>query len=194
MSNEHDHAASSGASEVPDDAVPSPAHDLVAATAPDRPEAWLPLRGLEYLGGFVVLGMALLITASVVMRAMGYGLTGVIELSSVAMLFLVLLGAPALANRDEHVRLELIDMVAKDNHLRLLSIFGALVQLVVIGFLLYATWMLFQTDLARGTTVAGELRMPRFYVTAGAMVGFLALAIGVVVRMLHELRRSRKEA
>lgn len=194
MSKEHPQPESSGATRLPDDSVPNPAHDLVAATEPDRPEAWLPLRVLEYVGGFVVLGMAVLITTSVIMRSMGHGLTGVIELSSVAMLSLVLLGSPALANRDEHVRLELIDMVARKNHLRMLSVFGGLVQLAVTGVLIYAAWMLFQTDLSRGTTVAGELRMPRYWVTGGALIGFLAIAVGVVARMLHELRTHRKDA
>lgn len=171
--------------------VPHPAHDLHAALEaqgdPPAP-AWLPVQVLEWLGGLVVVALAVGVTFGVGMRASGRGLLGVLELGGLSMVFLVLLGAPALALRDEHVRLELADFILSSKSLKWLQLFGLVVQFLVTVLLMYAMWQVLQVDLRRGTTIGGELRLPRMWVSGFALFGFALLAAAIVRRFVHDLR------
>ncbi|OYO14310.1 hypothetical protein CGZ94_06715 [Enemella evansiae] len=165
---------------------------LAEAEEPAPTPTWWPLRILEGLGGLVVLALALGVTGAVLLRLFGRSTTGVVELGALSMLFLVLLGAPALAARDQHVRLELLDFFVGRRVLRVLDHFGSLVQLVVTGLLIAAVWQVLQTDLTRGTTIGGELRLDRWWVSGSALVGLIALALGICYRWVLSVRGERK--
>ncbi|NNG18986.1 TRAP transporter small permease [Naumannella sp. ID2617S] len=194
MSSDAERQPGDGSAETP--LAPNPAHDLHLAieqaqhTAPEP--TWLPLKVLEFLGGLVVLALMLGVTTAVVLRIFGHGLTGVVELGALSMLFVVLLGAPALAARDEHVRLELVDFFTGPKVLRVLQHFGSMVQLVVTGLLIAAMWQVLQADLRRGTTIGGDLRIERWLISGFAITGLVALALGILVQWWRMIRRNRK--
>lgn len=194
MSNKHpeDDPTGVGAEEIAESPPPSPSHDLHAAIDAEHgeglPPTWLPMRILEWLGGIIVIVLTLGITISVATRAAGQGLIGVIELAGLAMIFLVILGSPGLALRDEHVRLELADFIVGKKTLKALHYFGLVVQLAVVAMLCFAMWQVLSADLRRGTTVAGDLRLPRYWVSGSAFVGFLFLGLALVRSFVDSVR------
>lgn len=181
-----------GAEEIAQSPPPTPAHDLHAAIDAEHgeglPPTWLPLRILEWIGGILVIILTLGISISVAMRAAGQGVIGVIELAGLAMIFIVILGAPGLALRDEHVRLELADFVVGKKALKALHYFGLIVQLAVVTMLCIAIWQVLSVDLRRGTTVAGDLRLPRYWVSGAVLVGFVFLGLALVKSFIDSIR------
>ncbi|MDO5683226.1 MAG: TRAP transporter small permease subunit [Propionibacteriaceae bacterium] len=195
MSSDSDRNTGDGADSYIEAAPPTPAHDLHAAIEADDGDAppkptWLPMRVLEWLGALVILALTVGITYSVAVRAAGHGLTGAIELAGLAMVFVVILGAPGLALRDEHVRLELADFVLGKKALTGLQWFGLLFQFLVVALLCFAMWQVLQADLRRGTTVAGDLRLPRYWVSGSVLVGFVFLGLALIKNFIDSLRHK----
>lgn len=185
-----------GTVRVPED---EPAEDDLGRTFTEAEEpapvpTWMPLQILEGVGGLVALALAVGVTTAVVLRLFGSAVIGMVELGAMSMLFLVLLGAPAVAARDQHVRLELLDFFVRPGVLRALDHFGSAVQLVVTGFLITAVWQVLQSDLTRGTTIGGELRLDRWWVSGFALFGLIALASGIGYRWYVTWRGTRAAA
>ncbi|WP_432557864.1 TRAP transporter small permease [Granulicoccus sp. GXG6511] len=183
-----------GADSIAESAPPSPAHDLHAAIDAEHgeglPPTWLPMRILEWLGALVIVALTLGISYSVAVRAAGQGLTGAIELAGLAMIFVVILGAPGLALRDEHVRLELADFILGKKALKALHYFGLVFQLVVVVLLCFAMWQVLEADLRRGTTVAGDLRLPRYWVSGSVLAGFVVLGLALIRSFIDSIRHK----
>lgn len=152
-------------------------------------KVWLLALIPEWLGALVLIALTLGVTYNVVARFIGHGITGVVELAGVSMIVMVLLGMSALAMRDGHVRLELIDPLLKPTSLKVVNITSVVVQLVVGAVLTYAMYETFSTDLKRGTTIAGDVQMPRMYISGLAMVCFAILEVSLVRKLITDLRR-----
>ena len=152
-------------------------------------DVWIPGLVLEWLGALVVIVLSVAITAGVVARFFGTGIFGVVELSALSMVVMVLLGSGALAARDGHVKLELLDTVLKPRQLKAVNILSDVVQIVVTALLTWAMFSLFLNDLDRGTTVAGDVQFPRVVLAATAMVCFAVLCLTILLRLIRDLRR-----
>ncbi|WP_435199183.1 TRAP transporter small permease subunit [Janibacter sp. GS2] len=155
-----------------------------------RPEWWV-VRLPETMGALVVLVLVLVVTTGVVLRVVGQGVLGLIDLASVAMLLLVVMGVSSLSYRDEHVRLELIDAVVGPRGKLRLDIFGDVFQLVVVGVVIYALGTTFLSDLQTGTTSAGELDLPRSWLSGAATLGLAFVWIVLVRKTIHDLTHLR---
>lgn len=152
---------------------------------------WLPVRLTEWAGAALVLFLAAAVTVGVITRAAGSGIIGLLELSALGMVVLTLLGAPGMTYRDENVRLEIVDLFASPRVLRVLNILSDVFQLVVVALIIYAAYLLFEADLSRGTTVGGEMRLSRSWITGLVGVAFLVVAVTTVRKLWHDLRRPR---
>lgn len=185
----------------PDEAVPpvreveAPdfTHDIHAVESSEERAAmggpaWLPVRLVEWAGALVILALMFGVTYGVVMRTAGRGVLGLLELAAVAVLVIALFGAPSLTYRDENVRLEIIDMFASPRVLKVLNIVSDLFQLVVVAVIVYAAVTLFMTDLERGTTMTGELRLKRYWLTGMIALGFAVVAAATIRKLWHDIR------
>lgn len=178
---------------VPEVEAPDFTHDLHAVESAEEKAAlagppWLPVRLIEWAGAVLVLLLMVGVTYGVIMRTAGRGVLGLLELAAVSVLLITLLGAPGLTYRDENVRLEIIDMFAGPRVLKVLNIISDVFQLLVVGVIVYAAVNLFQTDLDRGTTLSGELRIRRFWVTGVIALGFAMVGVALIRKLWHDLR------
>lgn len=167
-------------------------HHSAAEEEALRHPGWLPARIPEVVGALVVLLLAVGVAVGVVLRYAGQGVLGLIELASLSMLILVVLGAVGLSYRDEHVRLELIDLLLGEKGVSRLELFVDVVQLLVTAVVAYALWEVFRSDLLTGTTLGGELAIPRKWVSGTAVVCFLLVGVVLVRKSLFDVRVVRK--
>ena len=198
MADETPSPRPSGDSEAIRVPAPDVAHDAHLHHSAAEQEAlshrdWWPVRVPELLAALVVLCLVVGVTIGVVLRVAGEGVLGLVELASLSMLLIVVLGAASLSDLDEHVRLELIDAVAGQSLLRFLDFLGGVIQLVVVGVVVYALQDLFRSDLATGTTTGGELDLKRSWLSGSATVGFALVGL-VLVRQLIRGVLNRKKA
>lgn len=146
---------------------------------------------LEAAGAVVVLLLALGVTVSVVARNLGYAITGVIELGALSLVLITFLGFPSLALRDGHVKVEILDVFLKPRAAKAVDVFSLALQVIISAALLWVTLDLMTTDLARGTTFGGDLKLPRSLVAIvcfiGALTGFGALVLRAVRHRRGEL-------
>lgn len=168
-------------------------HHSAAEEEALRHPDWLPARVPEVAGALVVFLLVIGVAVGVVLRYAGQGVLGLIELASLSMLILVVLGAVGLSYRDEHVRLELIDMVLGDKGVRRLEPFVDVFQLVVTAVVTYALWEVFRSDLLTGTTLSGELGIARKWVSGTAVICFLLVGVVLVRKLLVDVRALRKD-
>jgi TRAP-type C4-dicarboxylate transport system permease small subunit len=172
---------------APDVALDSHLHHSDAEREALVKPAWWPVRLSEIAGALVVLALVVGVTAGVVLRASGNGVLGLVELAGISVLVMVVLGTSSLAYRDEHVRLELLDVVAGQKVARALDVFVDVVQLAVVAVVAYALQDLFRSDLSTGTTTGGELGLARSWVSGTATVGFVLVALVMVRKLTRDL-------
>ena len=146
----------------------------------------------DLLAGLVVGVLMLGVTVAVVARAAGVAMLGVIELGGISLVAVTLLAAAGLANRDGHVQLELVDLFTPPRTTRIVMVFSLVVQIAVTLVLLYASAVLLSEDLVRGTTMGGELRLPRAWIGVVLPVGTAVLLLVLVRRLLRLLRVVRR--
>lgn len=174
--------------------------DLLAATHLHHSEAeqeaiehpdWLPAKIPEAVGALVVFLLMIGVAGGVLLRYTGHGVLGLIELASLSMLVVVVLGAAGLSYRDEHVRLEIIDGAIGTKGVQRLEIFVDAVQILVTGVVIYALSEVFRTDLLTGTTLSGELAIPRKWVSGVAVICFVLVLVVLVRKLVVDLRVVR---
>lgn len=143
---------------------------------------------LEAAGAVVVLLLALGVTVAVVARNLGYAITGVIELGALSLVLITFLGFPSLALRDGHVKVEILDVFVRPSAAKIIDAFSLLLQIVIAAALLWVTFDLMTTDLARGTTFGGDLKLQRSLVAIVCFIGALTGLGALVVRFVRGRR------
>lgn len=166
-------------------------HSEAEQEALDNPD-WLPAKIPETIGAVVVLVLMVGVAAGVLLRAAGHGVLGLVELASLSMLVVVVLGAAGLSYRDEHVRLEIIDAALGEKRVNRLELFVDTVQILVTAVVIYALSEVFRTDLMTGTTLSGELDIPRQWVSGVAVICFLLVLVVLIRKVVVDVRVVRK--
>lgn len=166
-------------------------HSPIDQEAIEHPD-WLPAKIPEAIGAGVVLLLALGVGLGAVLRYAGHGVLGLVELASLAMLVVVVLGAAGLSYRDEHVRLELIDGALGEKNVGRLELFVDAVMLLVTLVVIYSLFSVFRLDLSFGTTLSGELGIPRKWVSGVAVICFLLVGIVLVRKTIADVRAVRR--
>lgn len=131
----------------------------------------------------VLILLMLGVTAAVILRMFGIAATGVIELGGLSLLFITFLAAPHVTARDGNVKLELIDSLLSKRTLNLVDIVSVLVQITVAALLLWASAELTLNDMERGTSIGGELRLPRWLVGMVVPVGSALILVQLMRRL-----------
>lgn len=155
----------------------------------DDTHVWLLALIPEWLGAIILIALTGTVTTAVIMRLAGKGLTGVVEIAGASMVVMVALGTSALAMRDDHVRLEILDPMLTDRSLKVVNLFSVAVQIVVSAMLAWATWLAFLKDSQRGTTLPGELAIPRMYVSGVVAICFIILLLSLIRRLVRDVNR-----
>lgn len=153
------------------------------------PPKFLPQRILQGIGAAIILGLAIFITVSVILRYMGSGILGSVEIASLGMVLITVLVIPAATAADENFRVEVADFFVGEKALSWLNVLGVIVQVVVALFLAAAAIDLLWHDLSTGTTMGGELSMPRWWVSLPITAGFVGLVYSTFLTAAR-IRRS----
>lgn len=149
---------------------------------------WFPVRVLGQIAGLLTLVLALFVTATVLLRVVDLGVVGAVELAALSMVALTVLVIPAVTAADDNFRVEIIDFVLGPRPLHWLNVFGLLVQLCVTAFITFAVLELFIHDIDTGTTMAGELYLRRWWLTAIVLIGFFGALYATIVNLIRVLR------
>lgn len=165
-------------------------HSEAEQEAIEHPD-WLPARIPEAVGALVVFLLMIGVGGGVLLRYTGHGVLGLIELASLSMLVIVVLGAAGLSYRDEHVRLEIIDAAVGKKGITRLELFVDVFQILVTAVVIYALFEVFRMDLMTGTTLSGELAIPRKWVSGVAVVCFVLVLVVLIRKMAVDLRVVR---
>ncbi|QGU05170.1 TRAP transporter small permease [Corynebacterium comes] len=160
-------------------------HDL--SLLPGR--ALLPQRLLQGIGAAVLLAMAVLVTVAVIMRYLGNGIIGAVEIASMCMVVITVLVIPAATVADENFRVEVADFFAGEKTMAGLNVLSIIVQVVVSVFLAIAAVDLLIHDINTLTTMGGELSLPRWWLSLPVALGF----IGVVYSTILVALRIRRD-
>lgn len=115
----------------------------------------------------------------------------VVELAGPALLGVTFLAAAAVAREDGHVRLTLLDEFLGDRRLRQLTWVSTMIEILVIGLLLYATTVQWWSDVQSGTYAPGFLRVERWKLTAQVPLGLL-LYLMYLLRSALRGRQTRR--
>lgn len=153
---------------------------------------WLPAKIPEAVGALVVFLLMVGVGGGVLLRYAYHGVLGLIELASLSMLVVVVLGAAGLSYRDEHVRLEIIDTAVGRRGIQRLEIFVDVVQILVTAVVIYALSEVLRSDLLTGTTLSGELAIPRKWVSGVAVICFVLVLVVLIRKIVVDLRVIRR--
>lgn len=145
----------------------------------------------QVLAGALSVYLMVSVVIGVVARGLGAPQAWVIELAGPALLAITVFGAAALARDDGHVRLTLLDEFLPDRRLQQLSRVSILIELVVIGLLLYAVTNQWLDDLQSGVYAQGFLRIERWKLTAQVPLG-LVLYLLFLLRSIVRGRETKR--
>lgn len=148
-----------------------------------------PQRVLQGIGAAIILAISVLVTVAVILRYTGNGIIGVVEITALAMVVVTVLVIPAATAADENFRVEVVEFLLKTKSLVRLEILSVIFHILVAGFLVFSSVDLLANDLRTGTTMGGELGMPRWWVSLPITSGFLGFLYSSILAALR-LRRS----
>lgn len=182
---------------------PTPAHDVAQDALEQLPDSanelttlsrrtWWPEISLEWVAGLLIIILTLFVTVTVIMRFAGSGVLGAVELSALAMVIVTVLVIPAATAADDNFKVEIVDMFNRPGLVKNTRILGAVVQLIVSLFLAFSSLELFIYDWSTKTTMAGELSIPRYWMSLVIFVSF-AVLIHAASLFLFRLMRSRRK-
>lgn len=160
-------------------------HDLSALPGP----ALLPQRVLQGIGAAVLLALAVMVTVAVIMRYLGNGIIGVVEIASMCMVIITVLVIPAATVADENFRVEVADFFVGEKTMAGLNVLSIVVQIVVAIFLAVAAVDLLIHDVATLTTMGGELSLPRWWLSLPVALGFIGVVYSTILTALRLRRR-----
>lgn len=182
---------------------PTPAHDVAQDALEQLPDSanelttlsrrtWWPEISLEWVAGLLIIILTLFVTVTVTMRFAGSGVLGAVELSALAMVIVTVLVIPAATAADDNFKVEIVDMFNRPGLVKNTRILGAVVQLIVSLFLAFSSLELFIYDWSTKTTMAGELSIPRYWMSLFIFVSF-AVLVHAASLFLFRLMRSRRK-
>lgn len=182
---------------------PTPAHDVAQDALEQLPDSanelttlsrrtWWPEISLEWVAGLLIIILTLFVTVTVIMRFAGSGVLGAVELSALAMVIVTVLVIPAATAADDNFKVEIVDMFNRPGLVKNTRILGAVVQLIVSLFLAFSSLELFIYDWSTKTTMAGELSIPRYWMSLVIFVSFAVLVHAACLFLLRLLRSRRQ--
>ncbi len=138
------------------------------------------------VAGALVLGMVLLITASIAQRALtGAEIAGTVELTEIGLYLSTVLAAPWLLHQGQHIRVDLLGSALPRGPARLLEAASDLLGLAVCLVLFWVSWNAAAQSAATGALVRRTLTYPEWWLIAPLPLCFALLAGEFVLRLLR---------
>lgn len=148
----------------------------------------LPQRILQGIGAALLLFLAAFVTVTVIMRYLGSGVLGAVEIAALSMVVITVLVIPAATVADENFRVEVADFFVGEKTMSGLNILSIVVQLVVSIFLATAAIDLLIHDISTRTTMAGELSLERWLLSLPVAIGFIGTVYSTILVALRVRR------
>jgi TRAP-type transport system small permease protein len=146
---------------------------------------WL-LAAPAAIAGALVLGMVLLITASVTQRALtGAEIPGSVELTEIGLYLSAVLAAPWLLHKGQHIRADLLGPALPPGGARLLEAASDLLGLAVCLVLVWVSFGAAVESAATGGVVRRTITYPEWWLAAPLPPVFALLAGEFVARLLR---------
>ncbi len=153
-----------------------------------RPWGWL-LAVPAVAAGAITLGMVLLVTASVTLRAVtGAEIAGAVELTEIGLYLSAVLAAPWLLHKGQHIRADLLGPSLPPRAARLLEAFSDLLGLAVCLVLAWVSWGTAANAAATGGLVRRTITYPEWWLAAPLPLCFALLAGEFVARLIRLAR------
>lgn len=149
---------------------------------------WIPERIFEGAAAVLIIGLAVFVTLTVILRYFGQGVLGTVELSAISMVVLTVLVIPAATAADENFVVEIVDLFKRPRLVDAARLLGAVVQVIVSLFLAFSALELLLYDWSTQTTMAGELSMPRYWLSLAVFLGFTLLVHASVLFLIRLVR------
>lgn len=186
----HNHTGESDSAEVALEKLPDTANE----TRDLKGRHWVIERLLERAAAILIVALAAFVTLTVVLRYFGEGILGTVEISAISMVVLTVLVIPAATAADENFIVEIVDILEKPRLVEIAQLLAAVVQVIVSLFLAFSTLELLIYDFSTKTTMAGELSMPRYWLSLVVFVGFAFLVHASVRFLIHLVKNRRSSA
>ena len=136
------------------------------------------------VAGLLVLGMVLLITASVARRALtGAEIPGTVELSEIGLYLSAALAAPWLLHKGQHIRADLLGPALPPAGARLLEGLSDGLGLAVCAVLAWVSWGTLVASYATGGVVRRTVTYPEWWLAAPLPFVFALLAGEFALRL-----------
>ena len=140
------------------------------------------------IAGALVLGMVLLITASVTRRALtGAEIPGSVELTEIGLYLSAVLAAPWLLHKGQHIRADLLGPALPPNAARILDAVSDLLGLAVCVVLGWVSFGAAAQSAAIGGLVRRTITYPEWWLAAPLPAVFALLAVEFAFRLLRLL-------
>lgn len=143
------------------------------------------MRGCGFLAALLVAMITLLVCYDVLARnIIGKGLGWIVEITEYALPTLIAVSAPWLMYRNEHIRLDLLNMVLSPARLAQVERLTAAVGVVASGLFAWYAMALLLDSKNSGSLVFKALIFPEWWVYIPAPIGFALLSIECLRRLL----------
>jgi len=127
--------------------------------------------------------MMLLTVADVVLRSFfAIPIRGMLELIELGLACTIFLALPAVFLRREHLVVDVVDHLARAGLVRWLERLGAIISLGVLAVMAWQMWPLARTMVEFGD-VTSDLSIPRMYYWIPVLLGVMASALAVLIRI-----------
>lgn len=141
------------------------------------------------VAGAIVLGMVLLVTASVARRFFtGAEIPGAVELTEIGLYLSAVLAAPWLLHQGQHIRADLLGPALPPGAARVLEAVSDLLGLLVCLVLSWVSWGAASAGFAQGGLVRRTITYPEWWLAAPLPLVFALLAGEFAARLLRVMR------
>ena len=146
---------------------------------------------LETLGALAIIMLCLLIVANVVFReAFGFGAPDGIILVRELMVFAILFPLSAVTSQRAHVAIEVIAKFFPSALNRWISVFAALVALIIVSALLLGGWLQFAKAFVSGSHHGGDLFIPKWISRGAYTLAFVFVFLRLLQILWVDLRAA----
>ncbi len=148
---------------------------------------------LALIGGIVIVGLMLIISAAAVSRYFfGRAIASVTELSAYGLLFITFLGAPLLAGKNGHVSVDILSNAFGKKGRKVLGIYSSVISFLIS--LLLAVYGIKSTYKAYvgHEVVVNILRTPKYLLLGFISLGCFLMAISFLLNVFKHPDDSKK--
>lgn len=153
------------------------------------------LKAAAYLSGIIIAGMALLVTADVLIRYFNYGsIRWSTELIEFSLFFVTALGAPLVLRLNGHVRVDIIAAALPPRARRVLGTIECLIEIAICAVIVYVGALAAFKSFSNGIQVYGTISFPEWWLIVMAPLMALLFLIEFIRRLLTGVESTLESA